>query len=107
MVALGTHNGTLHILDFQGNQVPLATRRFLLAELGHVMGMGEGVASRETGSWHWDCSRSFLYACWVKTTCQFNDGALRDFISETDLERLLETRRCTELGLLLASFIAA
>jgi hypothetical protein len=27
MVALGTHNGTLHILDFQGNQVPLATGR--------------------------------------------------------------------------------
>lgn len=25
MVALGTHNGTLHILDFQGNQVPIAT----------------------------------------------------------------------------------
>jgi hypothetical protein len=78
MVALGTHNGTLHILDFQGNQVPLAPGRSPLAELGHVMGMGEGVAWRETGSWHWDCSRSFLYACWVKTTCQFNDGPSSD-----------------------------
>lgn len=40
MVALGTHNGTLHILDFQGNQVPprLATGRSLLAELGLVIG---------------------------------------------------------------------
>jgi len=42
MVALGTHNGTLHILDFQGNQVLLAKGRALLAELGLVMGTGVG-----------------------------------------------------------------
>jgi vacuolar protein sorting-associated protein 41 len=40
MVALGTHNGTLHILDFQGNQVPFATGR--LAGLGIAAGAGVG-----------------------------------------------------------------
>jgi vacuolar protein sorting-associated protein 41 len=28
MIALGTHDGTVHILDFQGNQVPLLNFRF-------------------------------------------------------------------------------
>jgi hypothetical protein len=40
MVALGTHNGTLHILDFQGNQVPFATGR--LAGSGIAAGAGVG-----------------------------------------------------------------
>jgi hypothetical protein len=51
MVALGTHNGTLHILDFQGNQVlpPLATTGrslslspFGIGRLGFVVVVGNG-----------------------------------------------------------------
>ena len=57
MVALGTHNGTLHILDFQGNQVPLTTGRSSLgiSDLSWPRGSwgnGGGVAWIQPGSWH-------------------------------------------------------
>jgi len=57
MVALGTHNGTLHILDFQGNQVPLTTGRSSLgiSDLSWPRGSwgnGGGVAWSQPGSWH-------------------------------------------------------
>ena len=71
MVALGTHNGTLHILDFQGNQVPPRGRGALLSEFwicrGLVGGNGEAWrgANRDRGIW--DISESFLSICWVKT----------------------------------------
>lgn len=38
MVALGTHNGTLHILDFQGNQVSFATGLLRNCELWGALG---------------------------------------------------------------------
>ena len=57
MVALGTHNGTLHILDFQGNQVPLTTGRSSLgiSDLSWPRGSwgnGGGVAWSQPGPWH-------------------------------------------------------
>ena len=84
MVALGTHNGTLHILDFQGNQVPPRGRGALLSEFwicrGLVGGNGEAWrgANRDRGIW--DISESFLSICWVKTSRQFNVEILRDYL---------------------------
>lgn len=72
MVALGTHNGTLHILDFQGNQVPFSSRHRALSPCGIGACDGNGRRCGVEGDGilgHWDCSRSFfLYTCWVKTT---------------------------------------
>ncbi|CAD6261787.1 unnamed protein product [Miscanthus lutarioriparius] len=82
MVALGTHNGTLHILDFQGNQVLLAKGRALLAELGLVM--GTGVGGRQDRGIGTALGASSMLAGSKLLACSMI-GALRDFISETDL----------------------
>jgi hypothetical protein len=53
-VLLGTHDGTLHILDFQGNEVPV--RPLLVAQLRYSRGFVAWLAIRSSSL------RAFLFA---------------------------------------------